>query len=195
MRRASFWASESRRVRRWRLIRWISQGFAFGLVACEGPGGHCGGLEYGDELMFVAGDTFEREPAYCTLEDVGFYPEQEFLFRVVSFPRRPFSGNPCLAGEGPVTTMSEWNISYIYDSGNAERLFHIVADAARGQCRGKFVLELATEDLSVSESPSAATLRVDYWAIPAPYEPGAPPGCPPACSGIIPGTVRKVPRE
>lgn len=145
--------------------------------------------------MFVAGETFEREPEYCQLKEVGFYPGQEFLFQVRAFPHRPFSGNPCLAGEGPVTTMSEWNPRYIEDSGNAASLFFIVAEAARGPCYGKFVLELKTEDLRVSESLSAATLRVDYTPIPPPYESPALSECPTWCGGIIPGTVRKVPRD
>lgn len=177
-------------MRRWILLSWFSPGFGLGALSCLGSPGHCGGLEIGDELIFVAHDSFEYELTRCTFDDLGFYPGQEFRFQAAQFPDGPFRGRPCHSAEGPVLTSSEWEYRYMVDSGSAGDLFHVIVDGSRRSCRGDLRLAVHSENSNVSE-------RISDAKIFSTYEPTVHglAECPRTCSGAIPGTVRKVPQE
>lgn len=173
-----------------RYFRWLSPGFGLGLLSCLGSPGHCGGLEIGDELVFVANDAFQNTPDYCTYEELGFYPGQEFRFQAVAFPDGPFRGRPCHSAEGPVLTSSDWEYRYIVDSGDAGVLFHTGLNASRGECRAELSLRIGNDGDNVSEHSIEAKIFFSYL----PTVHGLTE-CPRTCSGGISGTVRKVPKE
>lgn len=171
-------------------LHWLSPGLGLGALSCLGSPGHCGGLEIGDELVFVANDSLGNQSGDCTYEELGFYPGQEFRFQVAAFPDGPFRGNPCHSAEGPVLTSSDWEYRYIVNSGNAGALFLTGVDASHGACRGELGLKVVNVDDSVSEQPLESRIFFTY----EPTVHGRTE-CPPWCGGIIPGAVRKVSRE
>lgn len=175
-------------MRRWPLLRWFSPGFGLGLLSCLGSPGHCGGLEIGDELIFVSNDSLGSPSEGCTPEDLGFYPGQEIRLQVAGFPDRKFRGNPCRSALGPMLTATDWTYRHDPDVGDAGRLFFAVMDSTRGSCRGNLTVTLTGE--AADESPGEAYVFLLYEPTLAPAA-----GCPTRCGGMIPGTVRKVPKE
>lgn|GEM_PF-4623431 len=164
--------------------------FSSGLLSCGQPG-PCGGLAVGDELLFVANDTFEHMPDFCSFEEMGFYPGQEFRLSVDAIsPQHPPS-TLCRSPIGRLATSNEWQYSPMVE-GNGGGLFYFYAKASHNSCQGELSLSLSAglDPPEVSEQPLETSFLFRYTSLTAGGD-----ECPSFCGGGIPGTVRKLPKQ